>query len=181
MISIETSLSTVGGDGPRRDWFTLITARSDSWKIAQRWRSLTSGAAISRIDASVWEKHAYDTADEILALVSVGLCRSPHQLESLRSSWRADALGIFKSAYKLALTTRRDYLSAQMQVSVADLGQELDVSRAENRWSDIPAQESDRVVANYSFGLEKVDERAQRTVLLRSKVVTQSVIRPAGK
>jgi hypothetical protein len=102
-----------------------------------------------------------------------------HQLEPLRPSWRAGVLAILKSAYKLALTTRRDYLSAQIYVSIANLGQELDVSQAENRWSDIPTQGGDRVLANYSFGLEKVDERAQKAVLLRPKVVTDSLLRSA--
>jgi hypothetical protein len=123
-----------------------------------------------------------ETSVTLVALVVLGLERAPSALPNLQKTI-SDGLGrLYAEALALATSVRRDYLSARLQVVMAPNNMTTIDTRVEVQWADSSQDyKADKSIGTYSFGLVKMAEGGHRTILLRPKVVADSLVRGERK
>jgi hypothetical protein len=153
----------------------------ETWKVAQRWRAITSNVIDCQMKSSTIDTHIAKTAETIAKDMSLAAGRLLSALPSLEEDIRKALPAIYAEARKVASSARRDHVSSQLRISITPSKQEMsiiDTSRVEIQWAGIVAPEkNDRVLGTFSFGLQKLEETGSPTVLLRPKVITAGLER----
>jgi hypothetical protein len=150
----------------------------ESWKTAQRWRSVTSDAAKTMFGG--YDSFATDgekIAVKLVTLVLKGLERPSSSLPKLQKSISDGLNRLYVEAFTLATSIRRDHISARLQVVIAPSTMKTIDSRfVDVQWADSSRNyKTNKSLGTYSFGILKIGEGGKTTVLLRPKVVADSL------
>jgi hypothetical protein len=180
----ETVVLKEGEQVPRR--FTHVhgprlTPFVETWKVAQRWRAITSNVFNCQMESSVIDSSIAKTAKLIAKDVSLASGRLSSALPSLEDDILKRLPALYKEARTVASSARRDHVSSQLKISITPSKQDMpiiDTACVEIQWAGIAAPEkNDRVLGTYGFGLLKIEEGGLPVVVLRPKVITESLER----
>jgi hypothetical protein len=114
-------------------------------------------------------------------LLPPSLCRPADPLQPLQGVLTAGVQRLFKDAFALANTSRQDLVSAEMSLVTASCSAALDPAAVEVQWPEMGARSSDAICGIYAFGLRKRTEKGEDTLLIRPKVITDSLLRYAAR
>jgi hypothetical protein len=153
----------------------------ESWKISQRWLSVTANAINECISPDEWQPSLEKFAHHLVEVVSIGLKRSFEHLQHLNSIIFDGLLGIWTDAAHLSISMRRDCISVQLFATMGSTGAPLD-NNVEVKWESksMPREATDHVLGTYALGVQRMEATRAKTTLLRCKVITDAVLRHAA-
>jgi hypothetical protein len=154
---------------------------TEPWKISQRWLSVTANAINECISSDQWRPLLERFARDLVEVVSIGLKRSLEHLQHLNPIILAGLLSIWQEAARLSISMRRDCISVQLFASIKYMRAPLD-DTIEVKWESkhMPRKSIDHVLGTYALGVQKMESTRTKTTLLRSKVVTDALLRYAS-
>ncbi|KAJ7675460.1 hypothetical protein B0H17DRAFT_1080865 [Mycena rosella] len=160
--------------------------KREPWTAAQRWRALAASAGGSRLSSSsVWKTSLAEQTQSIVALFAWVHRQPLETFEPLVSKIETHLESLFNDANQLSITSRRDVLSTRMSVVVApeSKGTSLpfDPNRINSVWADMGPVKGDEVISLHKFGLKRMTEQGQGTLLIKPEVTTAALLREMAK
>lgn len=153
-----------------------LIMRTETWKVAQRWRAVTADAIGRMYPPPVWRGDIEKLMNEITEHVAHSLSMDPTHISPMIISHQPAWEKLWFQALALAISVRRDCLSSQMTVIMISSREAYDPDQMALAW-DLPAKEGDYVLGTYSVGLLKQDEKGTETILIQPRVFTNGLLR----
>ncbi|TFK51569.1 hypothetical protein OE88DRAFT_1659670 [Heliocybe sulcata] len=151
----------------------------ESWKVVQKWRSLTAVATVNFIDRGRIMDIISSKTEVMIRQIAVAY-GSPHQnFDSIRGDIAEELRTLYTKASELSLVLRRDVMSVRLAVTIVRNGI-FDGVMMDCQWSEMGVNDRDGVLGAYGLGLSKATADGQRWSLARPKVVTEALFREAG-
>ncbi|KDR73024.1 hypothetical protein GALMADRAFT_252432 [Galerina marginata CBS 339.88] len=159
-----------------------------SWRVAQRWRSISISAAFDKLGESVIEPLNVTILGALaLILYFSHPCKSLsyRKLISEITSEAKDTLhDIICKAQRFSLQIQKDLVSCRMKVTVAPRERHglrnyrsFDHAAATGVWdADMPPEQGDIVLGTFKFGLEQTSEMETKDIIL-PEVITAALLR----
>jgi hypothetical protein len=156
---------------------TYLLNHTETWRAAQRWRAMTATACFSSANSRIKTTHVAGIGHELRECLTIALRKPSNALDNMKEDIENKLVRIFEAAQHVGASASKGVVSARVRVI---LGSEHPTV-VDNIWSDMGSVANDSIMGDYSFGLMKVGEQGQTSVLMRPKVTTQSLIRYVSK
>ncbi|KAJ7302370.1 hypothetical protein DFH08DRAFT_723079 [Mycena albidolilacea] len=158
----------------------------EPWTVVQRWRALAATTHTLDDSNEIWKNSIISHSESFVSLLAFSYRQPLQAFAPLLPQIRSRLEALYTEASQLSAITRRDMLSVRMAVAVAptDPGGiflPYNADWLDTVWSDMEMAESDEIIGQYRFGLQKTDEKGQLTLLTKPEVVRTALLREMAK